>query len=47
MVKLHVQRTIDAPSERVFDWLADPANLATAPLALRAGQPGARVAPGW
>jgi uncharacterized protein YndB with AHSA1/START domain len=37
MVKLHVERTIGASPERVFDWLADPANLTTAPLALRAG----------
>lgn len=35
MVEIHVERTIDAPVERVFDWLADPANLAAAPLALR------------
>ncbi len=37
MVKLHVERTIAASPERVFDWLADPANLTVAPLALRAG----------
>ncbi|WP_204080725.1 SRPBCC family protein [Mycobacterium riyadhense] len=37
MVEIHVERTIAAPVEQVFDWLADPANLATAPLALRAG----------
>ncbi len=37
MVTLHVERTIAAPPERVFDWLADPANLTAAPLALRAG----------
>jgi hypothetical protein len=37
MVKLHVERTIAAAPERVFDWLADPANLTAAPLALRAG----------
>ena len=35
MVEIHLERTIDAPVERVFDWLADPANLAAAPLALR------------
>lgn len=35
MVEIHVQRTIPAPQEQVFDWLADPVNLATAPLALR------------
>jgi uncharacterized protein YndB with AHSA1/START domain len=37
MVTLHVERTIDASPERVFDWLADPANLTAAPLVLRAG----------
>jgi uncharacterized protein YndB with AHSA1/START domain len=35
MVEIHLERTIDAPVERVFDWLADPTNLAAAPLALR------------
>lgn len=42
MVALHLGRTIAAPPERVFDWLADPANLTTAPLSLRAG-----FAKGW
>ncbi len=37
MVQIHLERTIAAPTERVFDWLADPANLAAAPLVLRAG----------
>lgn len=36
MVQIHLQRTIAAPVEQVFDWLADPVNLATAPLALKA-----------
>ncbi len=36
MVEIHVERTIAAPVEQVFDWLADPAHLAAAPLALRA-----------
>jgi uncharacterized protein YndB with AHSA1/START domain len=36
VVKLHVERTIAASPERVFDWLADPGNLAAAPLILRA-----------
>lgn len=35
MVEIHLERTIDAPVEKVFDWLAEPANLATAPLALQ------------
>jgi hypothetical protein len=37
MVELHVERTISAPVEQVFDWLADPVNLAAAQLVLRAG----------
>jgi uncharacterized protein YndB with AHSA1/START domain len=37
MVQLHVERTIAAPPDRVFAWLADPANLTSAPLFLRAG----------
>jgi uncharacterized protein YndB with AHSA1/START domain len=37
MVQLHVERTIAASPEQVFDWLADPANLAAAPLVLKAG----------
>jgi uncharacterized protein YndB with AHSA1/START domain len=36
MVKIHVERTIAAPTEQVFDWLADPVNLAAAPLVLKA-----------
>lgn len=35
MVQIHVQRTIAAPVEQVFDWLADPANLVAAPLVLK------------
>jgi uncharacterized protein YndB with AHSA1/START domain len=30
MVQLHAERTIAASPERVFNWLADPANFATA-----------------
>ena len=37
MVQIHLQRTIAAAPDLVFDWLADPANLTTAPLALKAG----------
>ncbi|MGH3676045.1 MAG: SRPBCC family protein [Mycobacterium sp.] len=37
MVRLHVERTIAASPERVFDWLADPANLTAAPFVLKAG----------
>ena len=36
MVEVHVQRTIAAPVESVFDWLADPHHLTAAPLVLRA-----------
>ena len=37
MVKLHMERTIAASPERVFDWLVDPASLKAAPLVFRAG----------
>lgn len=37
MVEIHLERTISAPAEEVFDWLADPRNLAAAPLARKAG----------
>ena len=37
MVQVHVERTIAASPERVFDWLADPANLTASPLVLKAG----------
>jgi uncharacterized protein YndB with AHSA1/START domain len=37
MVELHVERTIAASPERVFEWLADPANLTASPLVLKAG----------
>ncbi len=37
MVEIHVERTIAAPVEQVFDWLADPVNPAAAPLVLKAG----------
>jgi uncharacterized protein YndB with AHSA1/START domain len=36
MVTLDVERTIAASPDRVFDWLADPVNLTTAPLILKA-----------
>ena len=36
MVHLHVERTIAASPERVFDWLADPASLTAAPLVFKA-----------
>lgn len=47
MVHIHVERTIAAPPDQVFAWLADPANLTAARLMLRAGwradAPGPRV----
>jgi uncharacterized protein YndB with AHSA1/START domain len=46
MVEIHLERTIAAPMERVFDWLADAGNLAAAPLALRAGWAKGSSAPG-
>jgi uncharacterized protein YndB with AHSA1/START domain len=36
MAQLHVERTIAASPERVFEWLADPASLTAAPLVLKA-----------
>ena len=42
MVQIRVERTIAAPQERVFDWLADPRGLTAAPLVLRAS-----FAKGW
>ena len=37
MVEIHLERTIAAPVDQVFDWPLDPANLAAASLALKAG----------
>ena len=37
MVHIHIERTIAASPQRVFDWLADPVSLASAPLVLKAG----------
>jgi hypothetical protein len=37
VVQLHVERTIAAPPDRVFDWLAEPAHLGAAPLVIKAG----------
>lgn len=45
MVQLHVERTIAAPQDRVFDWLADPASLTAAPLVLKATWEGGAAAP--
>ena len=35
MVEIHLERTIEAPVDQVFDWLADPGSLAAAPLAFK------------
>lgn len=47
MVHLREERTIAAPPQRVFDWLADPPNLTAAPIFLKAvwakGSSGPRV----
>lgn len=37
MVEIHVERTIAAPTDRVFDRLADPESLTAAPMVLKAG----------
>ena len=46
MVEIHVERTIAAPQQQVFDWLADPANLMTAPLVIRSGWVKGSAEPG-
>ncbi|WP_059018354.1 SRPBCC family protein [Mycobacterium sp. M26] len=46
MLHLRVERTIAAPPERVFDWLADPVNLTATPLIFRAGWSAPTVEPG-
>ena len=46
MVQLHLERTIAAPPEKVFAWLADPANLAAAPLVFKAGSAKGSSGPG-
>jgi hypothetical protein len=37
MVQVHVERTIEASPDWVFDWLLDPTNLTVSPLFRRAG----------
>jgi hypothetical protein len=46
MVEIHVERTIAAPQQQVFDWMADPANLTTAPMALKSGWVKGTTEPG-
>ena len=46
MVQVHAERTIAASPERVFDWLADPANLTAAPLVIKAGWKKGSPGPG-
>lgn len=43
MVTLHVERTIAAPPDKVFAYLADPAALAATPLVLRTGWTNGRT----
>jgi uncharacterized protein YndB with AHSA1/START domain len=45
-VELHVERTIAAPSDQVFDFLADPASLKGAPLVLSAKYASGSSGPG-
>ena len=46
MVEIHLEQTIAAPIEQVFDWMTDPANLAAAPLVFNAGWAKGSHAPG-
>jgi len=46
MVEIHLEQTIAAPVEKVFDWMTDPANLAAAPLVLKAGWARGSSGPG-
>ncbi len=46
MVEIHLQQTIAAPVEKVFDWMTDPVNLAAAPLVFKAGWTKSTPAPG-
>jgi uncharacterized protein YndB with AHSA1/START domain len=46
MVEIHLEQTIAAPVEKVFDWMTDPANLGAAPLTLNAGWAKGSSAPG-
>ena len=46
MVEIHVEQTIIAPVGEVFDWMTDPANLAAAPLVLKAGWATGSPGPG-
>lgn len=45
MVEIHLEQTIGAPVEKVFDWMTDPANLAAAPLVFNAGWARGSLAP--
>jgi uncharacterized protein YndB with AHSA1/START domain len=46
MAELRVERTIAAPVEKVFDWLADPASLTAAPPVVSAGWAKGSSGPG-
>lgn len=46
MVEIRLKQQIDAPAEKVFDWLADPVSLTAAPLVLKAGWADGSSGPG-
>jgi uncharacterized protein YndB with AHSA1/START domain len=46
MVEIHLEQTIAAPVEKVFDWMIDPANLAAAPLVRKAAWAESSTGPG-
>ncbi len=46
MVNLHIERVIAASPQRVFEWLAGPASLTSAPLVLKADWAKGSPAPG-
>jgi uncharacterized protein YndB with AHSA1/START domain len=46
MVQVHMERTIAASPERVFEWLADPNNLADHVFAVKAGYAKGSAGPG-
>jgi Polyketide cyclase / dehydrase and lipid transport len=46
VVEIHIEQTIAAPVEKVFDWMTDPANLAVVPLVLKAGWAKGSSGPG-
>ena len=47
MGQIHVERTIAASPERVFEWLLDPANLTVSPVFRKAFGRRTRQVPAW